>query len=174
MSGDQWSWCVSVQDFEEGWRTRCMGRWSNCGVIHPRDSITITRLVTIAPGPSRYGHLNYTYVIETSFSFTLIIIDMKRTNKKNKVYKSKKPYDRRSMHEPQVGPSTSTSTSTSATDLMPYIPPACDLDATSSSSAQVTAGGSVSLPFASLSIDSLLSSRPPITSKSLPRFPFWR
>ena len=77
----------------------------------------------------------------------------------------------RSMHG--TGPSTSTSASTGATDLMPY-GPASDLDATSS--AQVNTGGSVKLPFASLSIDSdlLLSSRPPMTSESLHRIPLWK
>ena len=113
-----------------------------------------------------------TYVIEWIFPFHLqrAIIDMNRTEK-NKALNSKKRYDRRSMHGP--GPSTSTSGGTGATDLMPYAP-ASDLDATSS--AQVTAVGSVSLPFASLSIDSdlLLSSRPPMTSESLRRFPLWK
>ena len=120
---------------------------------------------------SRVRSILPTYVIERSFSFTLIIIvDMKRTTSNN-AFKSKKPYDRRSMHGP--GTSTSTSRSTSNTDLMPHIP-ACDLDATSSAQPEITAGGSVSLPFPSLSVDSLLSNRPPINSKSLPRFPLWR
>lgn len=70
------------------------------------------------------------------------INDMKRTyEEENKNFKSKKPYDRRSIHEP--GPSTSKSTSTGTT-YMPYIP-ACESDATSS--AEVIAGGSVSLTF---------------------------
>ena len=144
-----WSWCST------GYRRRLKNKmhgkmiqvWGNWHSITHSCLLQLQPVIWKIGSNSSYGHLNPTYVIETSFSFTLIIIDMKRTNKKNKAYKSKERiYDRRSMHEPQAGPSTLTSTSTSATDLMPYIPPACDLDATSSSSARVTAGGSVSYP----------------------------
>ena len=114
-------------------------------------------------------NLNSTYVIEKPFSFTLIINEiMKRFLKK--VLKSKKP-SLRTIHE--IGPATSTSTTIGPTDLMLSIP-ACDSE---SISAQGAAGVSVSVqlflfsPFASLCIDILLSSRPPIIWESLPRFP---
>ena len=76
------------------------------------------------------------YVIERSFSLTLITNDMKRIYKK--VFKSKIP-PLGSIHGP--GPATSTSTLiTSTTDLMPSIPAS---DATAS--VQVTAGVTVSV-----------------------------
>ena len=113
-------------------------------------------------------HLNSTYVIEKPFSFTSIINAMKRILKK--VFRSKKP-SLRTIHG--LGPATSTLTSTGPTDLMLSIP-ACDSE---SISAQGAAGVSVSVqlflfsPFASLFIDLLLLSRPPIIWESLPRFP---
>ena len=104
-----------------------------------------------------------------TFTFTLIIIDiMKRTYRKNKVFRHKKPYQR-SMDGPEPATLTSASTGTTGSDLMPSVP-TCDSD---TANAQVTAGVSVSVQLASLSIDLLLSSRPPIISESesLPRFP---
>jgi hypothetical protein len=83
----------------------------------------------------RFGYFS-TYVIERSFSLTLIINDMKRIYKK--FFKSKKP-SLGSIHGP--GPATSASTLiTSTADFMPPIPAS---DATAS--AQVTAGVSVSV-----------------------------
>ena len=76
-----------------------------------------------------------------------------------KVFKSKEP-SLGSIHG--RGPPASTSASTGTTDLMPSIP-ACDSDRTTS--AHFTAGVSVRVlasPFASLSIDLLLSSRAPV------------
>ena len=88
---------------------------------------------------SLHWHLRVdsSYVIECSFSLTLIINDMKRTHKKEKVFKSKKP-SRGSKHVP--GPAASTSTSTGTADLMPSTP-SFDLDGTAN--AQVTVGVSV-------------------------------
>ena len=114
-----------------------------------------------------FGHLNSTYVIEKPFSFTSIINDMNRVLKK--LFKSKKP----SLGTiPGLGPATLTSTSTGPTDLVLSIP-ACDSESDGTTSAQVAAGFSVSvqLHLASLCIDLLLSSRPPIIWESLPRFP---
>ena len=144
------------------------------------DSESIVTIASNGNQSSSYNTFNYDHNsvwqlhlcnrVYLFLSPSTCIIDMKRTEK-NKAFKSKKPYDRRSMHG--TGPSTSTPASAGTTDLMPYAP-ASDLDATSS--AQVTAGGSVSLPFASLSIDSylLLSSRPPISSESLGRILLWK
>ena len=94
-------------------------------------------LVTIAP--YHYGHLNSTYVIKCSFSltFTLIINDMKRFNKK--ISKSKKP-SLGSLHGPGPLAAASTSTSTGTTVLMPSIP-SFELDGTAR--VQVAAGVSV-------------------------------
>ena len=66
-----------------------------------------------------------TYVIERPFTFTLII-DMKRTSKKENVFESKDP-SQGLMHGP--GGATSISTSTGITDLIPTVP-ACDPDET--------------------------------------------
>ena len=95
---------------------------------------------------------------------------MNRIYKKNKAFKSKKQYGR-SMHGP--GLATSTSTSTGTTDPAS----SCDSELDETTSAQVAAGVTVSIQFRSshlISIDLLLSSRPPIVSESLPRFPPWR
>ena len=79
------------------------------------------------------------YVIEIPLSsFTLIINDMKRIVKK--VFKSKKP-SLGPIHG--LGPATSTSTSTGATDLM-LSNPACDSESDWTKGAQVVAGVSVS------------------------------
>ena len=107
-------------------------------------------------------HLNSTYVIERPFSFTSIINDM--NSKKQSLV---------SIHG--LGPATSTSTTTDPTDLMPSIR-AFDSE---SKSTQVAAQAGVSVsvqlflfsPFASLCIDLLLTSRPPIIWESLPRSP---
>ena len=80
--------------------------------------------------------LNSTYVIKCSFSFTVIINDMKRTHEENEVFKSKKPYW--AIHGP--GTVASTSTSTGTTDLITSIP---SFDSDGTANAQVTAGVSV-------------------------------
>ena len=88
-----------------------------------------------------YGSCNSnlsTYLIERSFSLTLIINDMKRIYEN--VSKSKEP-SLGSIHGPR--PATSTSTLiTSTTDLIPSIPS----DATAN--AQVAAGVTVSVQLA--------------------------
>ena len=96
-------------------------------------------LVTIAP--YHYGHLNSTYVIKCSlsFTFTLIINDMKRFYRK--IIKSKKP-SLGSLHGPGPLAPASTSTSTGTTVLMPSIP---SFDSDGTASVQVAAGVSVRL-----------------------------
>jgi hypothetical protein len=90
----------------------------------------------ISSNHSSYGHCNSTYVIESSFSLTSIIVNMKHIYKK--VFKSKKA-SLGSIHGRE--PVTSTSAIiTSANDLLPSTP---TYDATAS--AQVTAGDSVSV-----------------------------
>src|SRR6266446_5860461 len=81
----------------------------------------------------------FTYVIEGSFSFTLIINDMKRKHSSEKDFKSKKP-SLISTHGP--GSATLTTLITSTTDLIPSIS-TTGSDATTS--ALVTAGVSVSV-----------------------------
>ena len=94
-------------------------------------------IVTIAPYHIA-STTRRTYVIECSFSSTLIIYDMKRMFKK--IFKSKKS-SLGSLHGRGPAASTSISTGTTGiTDLMLSIP-ACDSDGTAS--AQVTAGVSV-------------------------------
>ena len=117
---------------------------------------------------SQPHHLNSTYVIKCSLSFTVIINDMKRIYKS--VFKSKKP-SQSSIHGP--GPATSTSTSTGTTDLIPSIP---SFDSVGTASTQVNAGVSVRVqlrPSHLLSIDLLLSSRPPVIQELIPRFSLW-
>ena len=85
-------------------------------------------------------HLNFTYVIERSLSFTFInvhrtlINDMKRIYKT--VFKSRKP-PLGSIRG--SGLATSTSTSAGTTDLMPSIS-ACDSESDGTASAHVIAG----------------------------------
>ena len=76
---------------------------------------------------------------DSSFSFTLIINDMKRALRK--VFKSKKP-SLGTIHG--LGPVTSTSTSAGPTDLMLSIP-ACDSESDETTNAQAAAGVSVSV-----------------------------
>ena len=81
------------------------------------------------------SQLHYVIEIPLSSTFTLIINDMKRIVKK--VFKSKKP-SLGPIHG--LGPATSTSTSTGATDLIP----ACDSESDWTKGAQGVAGVSVS------------------------------
>ena len=147
LSTTHWRWGTKIE--EQDFRS-VHGEMAQVWVIHPRHWTKVSFTVTYFNYTVLYERDRVYWYISTHLcnrdtllfhSFTLIINDMNRTYKKNKSFKSKKPY-RRPKHGPELA--TSTSTSTGTTDLMLSIPD-CDSELDGTTSAQVAAGVSVSV-----------------------------